>query len=245
MQAKLIMCHIYWGEDFYNVQLLCWHCCYFCQIGELIGGSQREERIEYLENRLDELKLNKDSFWWYLDLRRYGTGKYLYLYLYLFPMFKSFSSSLLLTLPHFPPQFCTWSIITIIFMHFLFLLTPNTISQILFCSSKQGLVLDNFCWIHTYIYIYIVVFLKFCSSTCWVRVRFWKTCTVCDGCRQYKRCNTFPSYTRISWILMPAWHSIASLNCYILSSSNSKTQVILKGRTSGRYLYCCIKFCLD
>lgn len=91
-----------------NVQLLCWHCCYFCQIGELIGGSQREERIEYLENRLDELKLNKDSFWWYLDLRRYGTGKYLYL----FPMFKSFSSSLLLTLPlerHFPP---VWFFIT-------------------------------------------------------------------------------------------------------------------------------------
>ena len=44
------------------------------QIGELIGGSQREERLDYLEARLDELKLNKDSYWWYLDLRRYGSG---------------------------------------------------------------------------------------------------------------------------------------------------------------------------
>ncbi|XP_015866798.2 asparagine--tRNA ligase, chloroplastic/mitochondrial [Ziziphus jujuba] len=43
------------------------------QIGELIGGSQREERLEYLEARLDDLKLNKDSYWWYLDLRRYGS----------------------------------------------------------------------------------------------------------------------------------------------------------------------------
>ncbi|TXG47980.1 hypothetical protein EZV62_027274 [Acer yangbiense] len=43
------------------------------RIGELIGGSQREERLEYLENRLDEMKLNKDSYWWYLDLRRYGS----------------------------------------------------------------------------------------------------------------------------------------------------------------------------
>ncbi|OMO59671.1 Aspartyl/Asparaginyl-tRNA synthetase, class IIb [Corchorus capsularis] len=43
------------------------------RVGELIGGSQREERLEYLENRLDEMKLNKESFWWYLDLRRYGS----------------------------------------------------------------------------------------------------------------------------------------------------------------------------
>ncbi|KAG5039784.1 hypothetical protein JHK85_012260 [Glycine max] len=44
-------------------------------IGELIGGSQREERLEYLEARLDDLKLNKDAYWWYLDLRRYGSGQ--------------------------------------------------------------------------------------------------------------------------------------------------------------------------
>lgn len=45
-----------------------------CQVGELIGGSQREERLEYLEARLDDLKLDKESYWWYLDLRRYGSG---------------------------------------------------------------------------------------------------------------------------------------------------------------------------
>ncbi|KAK4748538.1 hypothetical protein SAY87_015124 [Trapa incisa] len=43
------------------------------RVGELIGGSQREERLDYLEARLDDLKLNKDSYWWYLDLRRYGS----------------------------------------------------------------------------------------------------------------------------------------------------------------------------
>ncbi|CAH9144271.1 unnamed protein product [Cuscuta epithymum] len=43
------------------------------RVGELMGGSQREERIEYLEKRLDDLNLNKESYWWYLDLRRYGS----------------------------------------------------------------------------------------------------------------------------------------------------------------------------
>lgn len=43
------------------------------RIGELIGGSQREERLEHLEQRLDDLKLDKESYWWYLDLRRYGS----------------------------------------------------------------------------------------------------------------------------------------------------------------------------
>lgn len=43
------------------------------RIGELIGGSQREERLEYLEKRLDEQNLSKESYWWYLDLRRYGS----------------------------------------------------------------------------------------------------------------------------------------------------------------------------
>ncbi|EYU33550.1 hypothetical protein ABFS82_01G096200 [Erythranthe guttata] len=43
------------------------------RIGELIGGSQREERLDYLEKRLDDLNLNKESYWWYLDLRRYGS----------------------------------------------------------------------------------------------------------------------------------------------------------------------------
>lgn len=42
-------------------------------IGEIIGGSQREERLERLDARLDELGLNKEDYWWYRDLRRYGT----------------------------------------------------------------------------------------------------------------------------------------------------------------------------
>lgn len=42
-------------------------------IGELIGGSQREERLDVLEKRLKELDLNKEDYWWYLELRKYGT----------------------------------------------------------------------------------------------------------------------------------------------------------------------------
>ncbi len=42
-------------------------------IGEIIGGSQREERLEILERRMDELDLDKEHYQWYLDLRRYGT----------------------------------------------------------------------------------------------------------------------------------------------------------------------------
>ena len=41
-------------------------------IGEIIGGSQREERLELLENRMRELNLNPADYWWYLDLRKYG-----------------------------------------------------------------------------------------------------------------------------------------------------------------------------
>jgi len=43
------------------------------KIGEIIGGSQREERLDVLDSRLDEMKLNKADYWWYRDLRRYGT----------------------------------------------------------------------------------------------------------------------------------------------------------------------------
>jgi asparaginyl-tRNA synthetase len=42
-------------------------------IGEIIGGSQREERLERLDARLDEMKLPKADYTWYRDLRRYGT----------------------------------------------------------------------------------------------------------------------------------------------------------------------------
>ena len=42
-------------------------------IGELIGGSQREDRLDVLEARLDELGLDKEAYWWYLELRKYGS----------------------------------------------------------------------------------------------------------------------------------------------------------------------------
>lgn len=42
-------------------------------IGEIIGGSQREERLEVLDQRLAEKGLAKEAYWWYRDLRRYGT----------------------------------------------------------------------------------------------------------------------------------------------------------------------------
>jgi len=42
-------------------------------IGEIIGGSQREERLDVLERRMDELKLDKETYHWYLDLRKYGS----------------------------------------------------------------------------------------------------------------------------------------------------------------------------
>ncbi len=42
-------------------------------IGELVGGSQREERLEMLEKRMNELHLKPEDYSWYLDLRRYGT----------------------------------------------------------------------------------------------------------------------------------------------------------------------------
>ena len=43
------------------------------KIGEIIGGSQREERLDVLERRIEAQGLDKADYWWYLDLRRYGT----------------------------------------------------------------------------------------------------------------------------------------------------------------------------
>ncbi|NMG58413.1 asparagine--tRNA ligase [Geitlerinema sp. P-1104] len=43
------------------------------QIGEIIGGSQREERLDRLQERLQASGLDEQDYWWYLDLRRYGT----------------------------------------------------------------------------------------------------------------------------------------------------------------------------
>ena len=42
-------------------------------IGELIGGSQREDNMEKLEARMKELNLDEKDYWWYLDLRKYGS----------------------------------------------------------------------------------------------------------------------------------------------------------------------------
>lgn len=43
------------------------------RIGELIGGSAREERLSVLESRIEELGLPREEYWWYLELRRYGS----------------------------------------------------------------------------------------------------------------------------------------------------------------------------
>ncbi len=43
------------------------------KIGEIVGGSQREERLDVLDRRIEEMGLRKESYWWYRDLRRYGT----------------------------------------------------------------------------------------------------------------------------------------------------------------------------
>jgi len=45
-------------------------------VGEIIGGSQREERLDYLEKRMEEQGLNKEEYRWYLDLRKYGGAKH-------------------------------------------------------------------------------------------------------------------------------------------------------------------------
>ena len=50
--------------------------CLVPGIGEIIGGSQREERLEVLESRIAELGMKPEDYWWYLDLRRYGGCKH-------------------------------------------------------------------------------------------------------------------------------------------------------------------------
>ena len=45
-------------------------------IGEIIGGSQREERLDILLDRIHELGLNEEDYWWYLDLRRFGGARH-------------------------------------------------------------------------------------------------------------------------------------------------------------------------
>ena len=50
--------------------------CLVPGIGEIIGGSQREERLDVLTARLKELDLKEEDYWWYLDLRKYGGTKH-------------------------------------------------------------------------------------------------------------------------------------------------------------------------
>src|ERR1700744_6088082 len=45
----------------------------FPGIGEIVGGSQREERLDKLEQRMDEMNIPKEELWWYLDTRRFGS----------------------------------------------------------------------------------------------------------------------------------------------------------------------------
>lgn len=45
-------------------------------VGEIIGGSQREERLDVLKSRMNELNLREEDYWWYLDLRKYGGTKH-------------------------------------------------------------------------------------------------------------------------------------------------------------------------
>ncbi len=50
--------------------------CLVPGIGEIIGGSQREERLDILEARIKELNMKPEDYWWYVDLRRYGTCRH-------------------------------------------------------------------------------------------------------------------------------------------------------------------------
>ena len=45
----------------------------FPGIGEIIGGSQREEDLEKLEKRMEEMEVDKEELWWYLETRKFGT----------------------------------------------------------------------------------------------------------------------------------------------------------------------------
>src|SRR5262249_44722917 len=42
-------------------------------VGEIIGGSQREERHDVLIDKMNQLKMDQEAYWWYLELRKYGT----------------------------------------------------------------------------------------------------------------------------------------------------------------------------
>ena len=46
----------------------------FPGIGEIVGGSQREERYEVLKQKIADLGMDEQTLWWYLDLRKFGTA---------------------------------------------------------------------------------------------------------------------------------------------------------------------------
>jgi asparaginyl-tRNA synthetase len=46
----------------------------FPGIGEIIGGSQREERLDILISRMEKLKIDQNELWWYLELRKFGSA---------------------------------------------------------------------------------------------------------------------------------------------------------------------------
>ena len=48
----------------------------FPGIGEIVGGSQREERLDVLQRKIKEMKIEEKELWWYLDLRKFGTAKH-------------------------------------------------------------------------------------------------------------------------------------------------------------------------
>ena len=50
--------------------------CLVPGVGEIIGGSQREERLDVLTQRMHELGLKEEDYWWYIDLRRYGSCRH-------------------------------------------------------------------------------------------------------------------------------------------------------------------------
>jgi asparaginyl-tRNA synthetase len=46
----------------------------FPGIGEMVGGSQREERLDYLQKRMDEMHIPQEELYWFLDTRKFGTA---------------------------------------------------------------------------------------------------------------------------------------------------------------------------
>jgi asparaginyl-tRNA synthetase len=48
----------------------------FPGIGEIVGGSQREERLDVLKQKMAELDIDEEELWWYLDLRKFGTAQH-------------------------------------------------------------------------------------------------------------------------------------------------------------------------